>query len=58
MEHFVIKSLSIFFLYLYVFGFILLVKWENTRGQGEAMEVPHLIAEEKKIGDKDKTLEF
>ena len=61
MEHFVIKSLSIFFpLYLYSLDhkFVFLVKWKRTRGPGGGVEAHQIFAEEKKIGEKDKKGKF
>ena len=52
MKHFVIKSLSIFG--FDPIKFLLLVKWESTRGSEE----PPLSADGRKIGEKSKKEEF
>ena len=52
MEHFVIKSLSIFLLPLYLFGFdlkfFLLIKWESTKGPWKGHRRPPFICRRKK----------
>ena len=52
MEHFVINSLSIFLLPLYLFGFdlkfFLLIKWESTKGPWKGYRRPPFICRRKK----------
>ena len=62
LEHFVMKSWSFFLLPFYLFGFglkfVLLAKWESTKGPWRGHGGSHLLAEKMKIGDKDKKQEF